>query len=137
MMVVDASVWVSRLVPQDVHHAATSEWLERQVTSGGLLVAPVLVLAEVAGAISRRTGRPPLARLAIMVLLRVPGLRLVPIDTRVGRTAARLAADLALRGADAVYVAMAHHLNIPLMTWDGEQRERANRLIAVRSPSPG
>lgn len=136
-MVVDASVWVSRLVPRDVHHAATHEWLEQQVAREGLFVAPVLVLAEVAGAISRRTGRPRLARRAIVVLLRVPGLRLVSIDTRVGRTAARLAADLALRGADAVYVAVADHLSIPLITWDGEQRERATRLIAVRSPGPG
>jgi predicted nucleic acid-binding protein len=134
-MVVDASVWVSRLVPQDVHHAATREWLEQQARSGQLFVAPVLALAEVAGAISRRAGRR-LARRAIVVLLRVPGLRLVPIDTRLGQSAARLAADLALRGADAVYVAMAHHLNLPLTTWDGEQRERANRLIVVRSPGP-
>jgi predicted nucleic acid-binding protein len=28
MVVVDASVWVSRLVPQDAHHEASKRWLE-------------------------------------------------------------------------------------------------------------
>ena len=51
MMVVDASVWVSRLVPQDAHHATSRQWLERQLMEGALLIAPVLVLAEVAGAL--------------------------------------------------------------------------------------
>ncbi len=31
MIVVDASVWVSRLVPQDVHHELTRQWLERYI----------------------------------------------------------------------------------------------------------
>jgi predicted nucleic acid-binding protein len=133
-MVVDASVWVSRLVPQDVHHLASRRWLEQHVASGGVLVAPVLLLAEVAGAISRRVGEPELAHQAVESLLRVPGLRLVPIDHRLGKETARLAADLRLRGADAVYVALAHRLNIPLVSWDQEQRERACELIVVRSP---
>lgn len=135
MIVVDASVWVSRLVPHDVRYATSRDWLERQVASGRLLVAPVLLLAEVAGAVSRRTGRPRLAKRATEALLRLPGLRLVPLDARLGRTAAGLAAERGLRGADAVYVATASHLNIPLVTWDSEQRERASGLVAVRAPS--
>jgi predicted nucleic acid-binding protein len=133
-MVVDASVWVSRLVPQDVHHLVSRRWLERHVAGGGLLVAPVLLLAEVAGAISRRTREPRLANQAVESLLRVPDLRLVSVDPRLGREAARLAADLHLRGADAMYVALAHHLNVPLVTWDREQRDRAASLIMVHTP---
>jgi predicted nucleic acid-binding protein len=133
-MVMDASVWVSRLVPQDVHHLISRRWLERYVAAGGLLVAPVLLLAEVAGAISRRIGEPKLARQAVKNLLHVPGLRLIPVDQRLGREAAQLAADLRLRGTDAMYVAMARHLNIPLVTWDQEQQERAGELIVVRTP---
>ena len=115
-MVVDASVWVSRLVPQDAHHAESRDWLDRQVARGGLLVAPILLLAEVAGAVSRRTGQSRLAKRAVETLLRVPGLRLVAMDRRLGRTAADLAAQLKLRGADAVYVATAEHLNLPRST---------------------
>ena len=137
MTVVDASVWVSRLVPHDVHHAASRQWLLQELADGHLLVAPVLLLAEVAGAVSRRTARPLLARRTTRSLLRLPGLRLVPLGRRLGPEAAELAADLGLRGADAVYVATARRLGLPLVTWDVEQRERAARLIAVRAPDAG
>jgi hypothetical protein len=33
-----------------------------------------------------------------------------------------------------VYVATAHHLNVPLVTLDREQQARARRLVEVRSP---
>jgi predicted nucleic acid-binding protein len=63
-----------------------------------------------------------------------PGLRLVPGEPELAILAARLAADLQLRGPDATYVAVAHHLNIPLVTWDKEQLHRAARLIATSTP---
>ncbi|MCX8068333.1 MAG: PIN domain-containing protein [Anaerolineae bacterium] len=97
MRVVDASVWVSRLVPQDIHYGASRRWLEARVAAGDLLVAPVLLLAEVAGAIARRTGAPELGHRAVEGSLRVPNLRLVSLDRRLGREMARLAADLRLR----------------------------------------
>lgn len=137
MRVVDASVWVSRLVPQDVHHETSRSWLEAFLRSGGVVVAPLLLLAEVAGAIARRTGEPRLGREAVARILRVPGLRLVTLDPGLGQEAARLAADLRLRGADAIYVATAHSLGIPLITLDREQRDRAGHVITVRPPGPG
>ena len=137
MTVVDASVWVSRLVPQDVHHAASRRWLEEQGAGGDLVISPTLLLAEVAGALSRRTGQCELAHQAVQMLLRLAELRLVPLDRRLGHSAAQLGAEIGLRGVDAVYVATAHHLNIPLVTLDREQRARAGRLIEVRSPGQG
>jgi predicted nucleic acid-binding protein len=136
-MVVDASVWVSRLVPHDVNHATSRGWLQARLAGDDLLVAPVLLLVEVAGAVSRRTRRPSLAKRAIEVMMRLPGLRLVPVDSRLGRAAAQLAADLGLRGADAIYVATAHQLGITLVTWDVDQCERAGRLIVVQTPTTG
>ena len=55
-VVVDASVWVSSLQQQDVNHAARRLWMEKCITQGGLLIAPTVLLIEVAAAISRRTG---------------------------------------------------------------------------------
>ncbi len=134
MIVVDATVWVSRLVRQDVFHQQSRHWLNAHTAAGGRLVAPLLLPAEVSGAVSRRTGDPTLARRAVASLLRVSSLRLVPLDPQLGRAAADLAADLGLRGADAVYVATAHALHLPLLTWDEDQRDRAGRVIAVFSP---
>lgn len=134
MIVIDASVWVSRLVSGDVHHEASRRWLAEQIAQGMPIVGPSLLLAEIAGAISPQTGRPRLARSALRLLERVPGLRLLPLDQRLGTMAGQLAATLGLRGADAVYVATARMLGVPLMTWDLEQRERGGRVVSVRSP---
>ena len=134
-MVVDASVVVSRLVTHDVHHAASRAWLARHVAAGGLLIAPALLLAEVAGAVARRTGTPRLAQRAVEAVLGLPALRLVPVDEVLARTAADLAGRLRLRGADAVYIAAAAALQLPLVTWDLEQRERAARVIEVLAPA--
>jgi predicted nucleic acid-binding protein len=134
MRVVDASVWVGRLVPQDVHYEASRRWLEAYAAQGGRLISPILLLAEVAGAIARRTGDAELAERAVEQVLRVPRLGLVPTDPRLGRMAAQVAADLGLKGADAVYVALAHHLKAPLVTWDRQQCEKAGPRIAVYTP---
>jgi predicted nucleic acid-binding protein len=132
--VVDASVWVARLVPQDVHHAAARAWLERYIAGGGVVAAPMLLLAEVAGAISRRTGQPGLAHAAVAHLLRLPGIRLVAIDRHLSQAATQLAADLGLRGADAVYVATALELRVPLLTLDHDQLSRAASSIIASAP---
>lgn len=133
-IVVDASVWVSLLVPQDVHHPASRHWLHQYTAGGGMLVEPVLLLAEVAGATARRTGHPALGRRAVAQVLVFPTLRLAPLDRQLGQAAAQMAADHRLRGADAVYVALAAELGIPLVTWDAEQIARGQAMIQVGSP---
>jgi predicted nucleic acid-binding protein len=133
-IVVDASVWISAWLPADIHHAQSRQWLEAQVNTNELLLAPILVLPEVAGAIARRTGNSALAAQAIARMKQTPSLRLTPIDQRAGDLAAQLAADLQLRGADAVYVAVAHELHIPLATWDDEQGTRAAMIITTVTP---
>ena len=136
-MVVDASVVVSRLVLHDVHHAASRRWLTRHVAAGGLVIAPALLLPEVAGAVARRTGDPRLARRAVAAVLRLPALRLVQVDDVLARSAAGIAGRLRVRGPDAVYIAAAAGLRLPLVTWDSEQRHRAARLVEVLVPEEG
>lgn len=134
-VVVDASVWLSRLVASDVHHGHTRRWLEREDRTGGLFVTPALALPEVSGAIGRRTRRPRLAHEAVRRLLGLPNLRVVALDAELAEHASALAAELALRGADAVYVALAERLDLALVTWDREQRMRAARSIGVIAPA--
>lgn len=130
----DASVWVSRLVAGDVHHARTRRWFERQDREASLLVVPALMLPEVAGAIARRTGDARLARRAMDRLLRLANLRLIPLDRVLAGSAASLAAGLKLRGTDAIYVAVAQLLNLPLVTWDREQLARAGGAVTASKP---
>jgi predicted nucleic acid-binding protein len=136
-MAVDASVMVSRLVPHDVHHAPSRAWLTRHVGDGGLVIAPSVLLPEIAGAVARRTGARRLAQRAVDAVLRLPALRLLPLDDTLARAAAALAARLRLRGADGVYVATASILRLPLVTWDAEQRERAAGVVEIVVPESG
>jgi len=131
--VLDASVWVSRLVSQDEFHAAVKSWMEEQREAGVQFISPALLLAEVGGAISRRTGDPVLGKRAITQLENLPGLRLVEMDNELVRQAAKLAAELGLRGADSMYVAVARQLDLPLVTFDVDQHQRAKERIAVHS----
>ena len=131
-VVVDASLWVARLVPQDTFHSPVRGWMAANLAAGTEMLAPSLLLAEVAGAISRRTGDASLAQRAIAHLENLPGLRLVEMDRTLLDESAQLAAELGLRGADSVYVAVASHLNIPLATLDSDQRERASCRIAIQ-----
>jgi hypothetical protein len=45
-----------------------------------------------------------------------------------------MAADLQLRAGDASYVTLARQLNIPLVSWDREQLQKAGSLIATCTP---
>jgi len=130
-IVVDASVWVSRLVPKDVFHQIVKAWMEKQRSEGVIFLSPALLLPEVAEAISRYTGEKRLARNSIDSLMRLPGLRLVEMDQSMVQEAARLAADLGVRGADSFYVAVAARLNLPLATLDEDQKTRAGSLINI------
>ncbi len=108
--------------------------MEGAITRGELLAAPALLLAEVAGAVSRRTGRPELAARAIDLLEQLPNSRLVTVDPQLARLAARLAGQLGLRGGDALYVALAQQLGFTLVTWDREQAERGSSATSVFAP---
>lgn len=132
--VIDASVWVSRLMPQESNHAASVRWFDRHEAGGGTFVVPVLLLAEAAGAIARLTDDTALGNQAATDLLALATVAVVHLDQQLAMRAAELAAGLRLRGADAVYVAVAEYLSVPLVTWDREQLTRAASHITVRTP---
>ena len=130
-VVVDASVWVARLVAGDIFHDTSRRWLEGKRTRGERFLAPSLLLAEVAGAIARRTGEADLARRATAALKQLEDLRLVEMEAGLVQRAADLAANLGLRGADAFYVAVAAHLSVPLATLDTDQQGRAANVVEI------
>jgi predicted nucleic acid-binding protein len=130
--VLDASVWVSRLVAEDEFHAAVKAWMNKQRAADIQFISPALLLAEVGGAISRRTGVPSLGKRAITRLENLPGLKLVEMDNRLMLVSAHLATDIGLRGADSVYVALAKQLDLPLVTFDADQRQRAQKVVTIQ-----
>jgi len=130
-VVVDASVWFARLIGQDSFHSISRQWFTRQQTEGVRFLSPTLLLVEVASAISRRTGESQLAQRAVETLEGLPDLRLVDMDRSVVQMAAKVGADLGVRGADAFYIAIAQQLSIPLATLDNDQKDRASKMVSI------
>lgn len=135
MYVIDASVYVADARPAEPHHAEATALLARLRADGSVTHAPLIVLAEVASAISRGTGRPALARRWIAALRLIPRLRLHPVDETLAQAATDLAGDYQLRACDAVYVALAERLAAVLVTLDGQQRERVPAHVLARTPA--
>ncbi|HEX8219278.1 MAG TPA: type II toxin-antitoxin system VapC family toxin [Chloroflexia bacterium] len=127
-VVVDASVWASIFMQQDINHAASLEWWQEYIGRGGLILAPEILLVEVSAAVGRRTQQPQLAAHSVLFLQRATGLQLVAVDTTLILDAADLAGRLQIRGADAIYVATARQKALPLVSWDNDQLERATIL---------
>ncbi|GAC1349707.1 MAG: hypothetical protein NVSMB27_25340 [Ktedonobacteraceae bacterium] len=133
-VVVDASVWASRLMPQDVNHNISRAWSERFTVEKGLLVSPTFLLIEIAATISRVANDIALAKQIVKDMNHNDTLNFVSLDSTLVEAAISIAADLQLRAGDAIYVAVAHQLNIPLVSWDKEQLQRAGRLVATYTP---
>ncbi len=133
-VVIDASVWVSQWRPQDANHDASRQWIERYAAEGGHVIASSFLSIEVAAAISRRTGDSSLAKEAVRKLHSFDAMHFIPMDSALVQAAVDVATDLQLRAGDAIYVALAHQMNIPLVSWDKEQLQRASRLIATYTP---
>ena len=134
-VVVDASVWVSRLMPLEVDHEVSKLWIESFTEAGGQLVALVFLQIEVAAAVSRQTGQAAVSERALKVLNGTDAMRFIPLNSALVRAAVDVATKLQLRAGDSIYVALARQLNIPLVSWDKEQLQRAASIITTYAPS--
>ena len=134
MSVVDASVWVSRFWADDLFYAASRTWLAKITERGEPLLAPAIMPAEVAGAIARRANDTRLGYEIVQRILQLPTLKVVSVSGELGQLAAQLASQLQLRGADALYVAVAQQARLPLVTWDQEQKSRGGAIVASLTP---
>jgi predicted nucleic acid-binding protein len=134
MVVIDASVYVSRLQRQETHHGESARLLEAVVARGVPVLCPEILPPEVAAAIARGSDDADLAQRAAAHLRALPGHRFVAVDRALGGLAARLAAECRMRGCDAIYAALAHREGAHLITWDGQQRERAAAIVKALTP---
>lgn len=133
MPVVDASVWVGYYHEADPAHARCSSWLRAALAHGERLFAPSLSVVELAAALTR-LGLPETASWAVDHLITKIGLELFDLDATRAQRAAELAMATRVRGADAVYLALAVERDEVLISLDRQQRERGGALVDVREP---
>jgi len=134
MPVVDASVWIALFKSDEPGHQASRAWLAGAMRGNEVLVAPVIVIAEVAAALSRGLGDPALAHRAMDLLVSGRSVRPFPVTEALALRAGHIAAEHRIRGCDAVYVALADQLAMPLVTLDRQQLERGAEVIDTRAP---
>jgi predicted nucleic acid-binding protein len=132
--VVDASVYVALISAREPDHASSWAWFAQAQALREPLVAPAILLAEVAAALSRGVGDPALARRVVEQLQRAQVIELTPVTATVAARAAAIAADHLILGCDAVYVAVAEQLDTELVTLDRQQLERGAAVVSTRIP---
>ena len=98
MIVLDANVWISSLLPADVNKVVSRNWLSRTLAAGDSLITPSIFLAEVTGAVARRTGDRTGGTALLQQIQANAAIQIVEVDLQLAQTAARLASTLALRG---------------------------------------
>src|SRR5690349_7954965 len=131
----DASVVMNAFNPAEAGHTVSLQ-LQTVIQSQSIqVIVPTLLLTEVAATIGRVLGDAPRARDFAVRLSRLPYLRFVSLTRPLALEAANLAADYRLRGADAVYVAVARQFGTTLVTLDEQQRTRAAMSITIRTPA--
>jgi predicted nucleic acid-binding protein len=134
-LVVDACVFVAEQIEDQPEFAVADEFFDHCVRNGVRLYAPAIVLAEVAGAITRITGDAGIGSVSTTRLSHFPKLYLRQVDLGFAEAAARAAARYALRGADSHYVALAREMKCALITSDDEVIRRCPSTTKVFTPS--
>jgi predicted nucleic acid-binding protein len=134
MAVIDASVYVALINANESDHDSSWAWFQSAQSAQESILAPAILLAEVAAAVSRGVGDPALAHRVVEQLRRSKAIELVPVTTTMASRAAAIAADYRIRGCDAVYVALAEQMDDYLATLDQQQLERGAEVVTTRKP---
>ncbi len=135
MYTLDASIFVRDATPLDPDHAVCHALIAHLYTASIPIIVPTLLLPEVAAALSRVYRDPLRARLTAEAISTLTNVQIIPLDSALAGVALEIAADRTLRGADAVYVAVARQHNCILVSLDREQRERGAAVVRTQTPA--
>ena len=133
MPVLDASVCVALFNQAEAGHLRSRAFVHAAAGRAEPLRAPVIVLAEVAAALSRGVGDKSLAEQAVRIL-QSGWLQLQPVTLALAEQAAAIAATHQVRGCDAVYLALAQQERDTLVTWDRQQLQRGAGAVSTQEP---
>ncbi len=135
MFTVDASVHVNAASPTEAGATASHTFIDQLHGRPWPVFSPTLLLAEVAAAVARNKNDTAQGLAVAQAVRGLPGQVWVPLDDALAEVAVRLAAELRLRGADAVYAAVVKRYGTTLVTWDRQQLERLRTALPVLTPT--
>jgi predicted nucleic acid-binding protein len=135
MYTIDASVHISALNPAEADSAVSRAFLARVRQHHIALFSPTLLLVEVSAAVARVWDDAGRAVALAQILHGLPNQILVPLDEALADRAIELAAKARLRGADAVYAAVAEQYGTTLVTLDRRQLDRLPPEVRTACPA--
>ncbi|MBN2394483.1 MAG: PIN domain-containing protein [Anaerolineae bacterium] len=134
MFTIDASVHINALNPSEAGSTESQICLQRLVVMQQPFFSPTLLLVEVAAAIARVLDDAGLALELTRGIQALPRQLWIPLDNAMAELAAQLGVHARLRGADAVYAAVARRYGATLITRDRQQLDRLSALVRVMTP---
>jgi predicted nucleic acid-binding protein len=130
--VLDASVAVASLRPNDPQHGAAVAFLSPLLKGLDTIVVPAIFRIEVASALARASfGAAQIDRFVQGFLANAT---VVTIGPKGAQRIQAVAVATRLRAADAIYVWLAEKEGLPLVTADRESHERAAARCQVVGP---
>jgi predicted nucleic acid-binding protein len=134
MPVIDASVYVALVNASEPDHVTSMAWYRRTIEDHKAIIAPGIILAEVAAALSRGLGDAARAHQTVERLSHSKVVMLVPVSNELARLAADIAAEHRVRGCDAIYIALAKQTGEALVTLDQQQFTRGSAAVHTLAP---
>lgn len=131
---IDASVFVNAFNPHEKGHAESLQILAAIHERGDPVIVPALIVPEIASAVARASDDSAGALHYASATATLPHVTLVTLTITMARQAAELAAKHRLRGADAVYLAVARRYGTTLVTRDSEQCIRGSAIAVCQTP---
>jgi predicted nucleic acid-binding protein len=130
MNVIDSCVFVSAFCEADPKHVEAQQLLKKIIDGEIKATLPTLALPEVCGVIRRLTGssnfaskvREEMERWISDGLLKVEELTKARM-----RESSKIAIQLGVKGADAVFISLAQELNAKLITFDEEIKRKLEK----------
>ena len=134
MFTLDTSVHLNALSGAEQGSSESEAFLEQIFRRPWPVFSPTLLLVEVAAAVARAFDDTGQGLAIAEAIHELPGEVWVPLDKALSEAAARLGAEHRLRGADAVFAAVAHRYGTTLVTRDRQQLERLRSALPVLTP---
>ena len=135
MYTIDTSVWVNAFDRSELGYQISRKFLTQVKQQNIPVFVPTLVLVEVAAAISRTRRRPEKAVAFARSIEVLPMVTLLSLDYVLAESSMKLGAQTYLRGADAVFAAVALEHYCTLITLDHEQLTRLTGVLPTLTPT--